>query len=73
MTLMISRFALLGLVFTICGLAGCAKDPYQDPTYTLQRNLRERNQSWNKFQNHQYMRRQARDDRYQNWFNSVME
>lgn len=54
-------------------LAGCAKDPYEDPMYTLQRNLRHRNQSWDSFQNRQRMRREARDDRYEAWFNNVME
>jgi type IV pilus biogenesis protein CpaD/CtpE len=54
--------------------AGCAnQDPYQDPTYTLQRNLYNRNQKWDAYQNRQYLRRQAQDDRYQAWFNSVME
>lgn len=53
---------------------GCAsKDPYQDPTYKLQRNLRHRNQKWDTFQNHQRMRRESRDSRYNAWFNNVME
>ena len=55
------------------GSAGCASDPYQDPTYTLQRDLYNRNQKWDNFQNRQSLRRQAQDDRYQAWFNSVME
>lgn len=55
-------------------MLGCAnKDPYQDPDYVLQRNLYHRNQKWDAYQNRQYMRRQAQDDRYQAWFNSVME
>ena len=54
--------------------AGCAnQDPYQDPTYTLQRDLYHRNQKWDAFQNRQYLRRQAQDQRYESWFNSVME
>jgi hypothetical protein len=55
------------------GSVGCASDPYQDPTYTLQRNLYNRNQKWDQYQNRQALRRQAQDDRYQAWFNSVME
>lgn len=54
-------------------LPSCAKDPYQDPTYRVQRNLRHRNQSWDAYQNRQRMRREARDDRYDTLFNSVME
>jgi len=54
-------------------LTGCASDPYQDPTYTLQRNLYNRNQKWDAYQNRQFLRRQAQDQRYQAWFNSVME
>ncbi len=54
--------------------AGCAnQDPYQDPTYTLQRDLYHRNQKWDAFQNRQSLRRQAQDQRYESWFNSVME
>ncbi len=53
--------------------AGCAnQDPYQDPTYTLQRDLYHRNQKWDAFQNRQSLRRQAQDQRYESWFNSVM-
>lgn len=55
------------------GSFGCASDPYQDPTYTLQRNLYNRNQKWDNYQNRNFLRRQAQDDRYQAWFNSVME
>lgn len=55
------------------GSFGCANDPYQDPTYTLQRDLYNRNQRWDAYQNRQFLRRQAQDDRYQAWFNSVME
>lgn len=56
------------------GLAGCAnQDPYQDPDYVLQRNLYHRNQKWDAYQNRQYMRREAQDDRYESWFNAVME
>ncbi len=69
------RITLLALAaaFAFPMFAGCAKDPYQDPMYTLQRNLRNRNQSWDSFQNRQRMRREARDDRYDAWFNNVME
>lgn len=53
---------------------GCAnKDPYEDPNYVLQRNLQHRNQRWDDMQNRQRMRREARDERYQAWFNSVMQ
>ncbi len=63
------------LLLTLAVLAaGCAnQDPYQDPTYTLQRDLYHRNQKWDAFQNRQYLRRQAQDQRYESWFNSVME
>ena len=61
------------LVALALGSLSCASDPYQDPTYTLQRNLYNRNQKWDQYQNRQYLRRQAADDRYQSWFNSVME
>ncbi|MFZ9931761.1 MAG: hypothetical protein ACO3J2_09985 [Chthoniobacterales bacterium] len=54
-----------------CG--GCASDPYEDPTYRLQRDLYQRNQRWDAYQNRQAMRREAQDERYQAWFNSVME
>lgn len=67
--LLLAAVATTSVLFT----AGCAKDPYQDPTYTLQRNLYQRNQKWDAYQNRQYLRRQAQDDRYQAWFNSVME
>ncbi|MFZ4484199.1 MAG: hypothetical protein ACOYOL_09510 [Chthoniobacterales bacterium] len=54
--------------------SGCqSHDPYQDPMYTLQRDLRHRNESWDNRQERRSMRRDARDDRYQAWFNSVME
>lgn len=65
-------FAVLAAV-AVSTLAACAKDPYQDPMYVLQRNLRNRNNSWGAFQDRQRMRREARDDRYQDWFNNVME
>jgi hypothetical protein len=52
---------------------GCAKDPYQDPTYTLQRDLYQRNQKWDTAMQRTYMRNQARDQRYDSWFNAVME
>jgi hypothetical protein len=56
------------------GSVGCAnQDPYQDPTYVLQRDLYHRNQKWDAYQNRQYLRRQAQDQRYGAWFNSVME
>ena len=54
-------------------LSGCASDSYDDPTYRLQHNLQERNQKWENFTNRQAMRRNARDSRYQAWFNSVMQ
>ncbi len=68
----VTHFVLVGAL-ALPILAGCAKDPYQDPMYTLQRNLRNRNQSWDSFQTRQRMRREARDDRYDAWFNNVME
>jgi hypothetical protein len=53
---------------------GCAnKDSYEDPNYTLQRNLTERNQRWDNMQKRMGMRRNAQDERYQSWFNSVMQ
>jgi hypothetical protein len=62
------------LVALAIGSVGCAnQDPYQDPTYVLQRDLYHRNQKWDAYQNRQYMRRQAQDERYGAWFNSVME
>ncbi|MBU3665471.1 MAG: hypothetical protein FGM15_06285 [Chthoniobacterales bacterium] len=65
--------ALLPVVLA-AGITGCAnQDPYQDPDYVLQRNLYHRNQKWDSYQNRQYMRRQAQDDRYESWFNAVME
>ncbi len=69
------KFLRLALTaaFALPCLAGCAKDPYDDPMYTLQRNLQHRNQSWDSLQNRQRMRREARDDRYEAWFNNVME
>ena len=54
-------------------LTSCASDPYDDPTYRLQRNLYNRNQKFDNFENRQAMRRRAQDDRYQAWFNSVMQ
>lgn len=65
--------SLLVPVLASCALTGCANDPYRDPTYVLQRNLYHRNQKWDAYQNRQYLRRQAQDDRYESWFNSVME
>ena len=54
--------------------AGCAnQDPYQDPTYTLQRDLYHRNQKWDTLQNRQSLRRQAQAQRYESWFNNVMQ
>lgn len=56
------------------GSAGCAnQDPYQDPTYALQRDLYHRNQKWDQAMNDVYLRNQARDQRYDAWFNAVME
>lgn len=54
-------------------LTGCASDSYDDPTYRLQRNLYNRNQKFDNFENRQAMRRRAQDSRYQAWFNSVMQ
>lgn len=67
--LLLAAIAVSSLLFA----PGCANDPYQDPTYTLQRDLYHRNQKWDAYQNRQYLRRQAQDERYQAWFNSVME
>lgn len=53
--------------------AGCATDPYQDPTYVLQRDLYHRNQKWDRTMNDVYLRNQARDQRYDSWFNAIME
>jgi hypothetical protein len=66
---------LLALLFAAPSmlLTGCANDDYVDPTYRLQRNLYNRNQRWDQYQNRNFLRRQAQDDRYQAWFNSVME
>lgn len=65
---------LLLAAFVVATLSGCAnKDPYQDPTYTLQRNLYDRNQKWDQAMERKYMRNQARDQRYDAWFNAVME
>lgn len=62
------------LLALAAAMIGCAnQDPYQDPTYVLQRNLYHRNQKWDKYQNRQYLRREAQDDRYEAWFNNVME
>lgn len=53
---------------------GCANnDPYQDSMYTLQRDLRHRNQKWDQAMDRTALRNQARDDRYQAWFNAVMD
>ena len=57
----------------VLSMTGCASDPYDDPTYRLQRNLYNRNQKFDNFENRQAMRRRAQDDRYQAWFNSVMQ
>jgi outer membrane lipoprotein SlyB len=65
---------LLASAISLATLAGCAnQDPYQDPTYTLQRDLYHRNQKWDQTQNRMRMRREAQDERYQAWFNNVME
>lgn len=65
--------ALLLLALAVAS-AGCAnQDPYQDPTYTLQRDLYHRNQKWDTLQNRQSLRRQAQDQRYESWFNNVMQ
>ncbi len=41
--------------------------------YTLQRDLYHRNQKWDTAMQRGYMRNQARDERYDSWFNAVME
>ena len=65
--------ALLLIALAIASV-GCAnKDPYQDPTYTLQRDLYHRNQKWDRTMNNVYLRNQARDQCYDSWFNAVME
>jgi outer membrane murein-binding lipoprotein Lpp len=65
---------LLAAVIATGTFAGCANnDPYQDPPYTLQRNLYNRNQKWDQMMERKYMRNQARDQRYDAWFNAVME
>ena len=65
---------LLALVApAVFSLTGCANDSYDDPTYRLQRNLYNRNQKFDNFENRQAMRRRAQDSRYQAWFNSVMQ
>ena len=65
--------ALLLVVLAIAS-AGCAnQDTYQDPTYTLQRDLYHRNQKLDRTMNNVYLRNQARDQRYDSWFNAVME
>jgi len=67
------RFALITAI-VLPLIAGCSNnDPYQDPHYKLQRNLRNRNQSWESFQSRQRMRREARDSRHDAWFDNVME
>ena len=65
------RFLVLAISAASLGCAN--QDSYQDPTYVLKRDLYHRNQKWDSYQNRQYLRRQARDNRYEAWFNSVME
>jgi hypothetical protein len=66
--------ALLLTALAAVVLSGCAnRDPYQDPMYTLQRDLYHRNQKWDRAMERSYMRNQARDQRYNSWFNAVME
>jgi len=66
--------ALLLAAVAAAALCGCAnQDPYQDPMYTLQRDLYHRNQKWDTAMQRTYMRNQARDQRYDSWFNAVME
>lgn len=60
-------------VLTALLIAGCASDPYGDPNYALKRQLREKNEKYEAFMDRQRMRRQAGDERYQAWFDSVME
>lgn len=64
-------FLLLAVALASVGCAN--RDPYQDPTYTLQRDLYHRNQKWDQTMNNVYLRNQARDQRYDSWFNAVME
>jgi hypothetical protein len=62
------------LAALVAATVGCAnQDPYQDPMYTLQRDLYHRNQKWDTAMQRTYMRNQARDQRYDSWFNAVME
>lgn len=66
--------ALLLAALVAVALSACANsDPYQDPNYTLQRNLYHANQSWDNAMQRKYLRNQARDQRYDAWFNAVME
>ena len=64
---------LLATLTVAAALSGCAKDPYEDPMYTLQRDLRHRNEKWDTTMERRAMRREARDQRYESWFDSVME
>jgi hypothetical protein len=64
---------LLAALTVAAALSGCAKDPYEDPMYTLQRDLRHRNEKWDTTMERRAMRREARDERYESWFDSVME
>jgi outer membrane lipoprotein SlyB len=55
-------------------VSGCAnRDPYEDSMYTLQRNLQHRNERWDRAMERTYLRNQARDERYNSWFNAIME
>lgn len=66
--------ALLLAVLSATALLGCAnQDPYQDPMYTLQRDLYHRNQQWDTAMQRAGMRNEARDQRYGSWFNAVMD
>ncbi len=61
-------------IFVLPLFAGCAqRNSYEDPTYNLQRDLHDRNERFDNRQNRRFLRRKARDDRYNAWFNSVME
>lgn len=66
--------ALAAAAIVLSSWTGCAnQESYEDPNYVLQRNLQQRNQRWDDMQNRQRMRREARDERYQSWFNSIMQ
>ncbi len=67
------RLLVAGLVAALLLPACGSKDPYQDPNYALKRRLRDRNATYDNYMERMRMRREAGDERYQAWFNSVME